>query len=112
MTAPTEQEIRAAVRAALDDSDIDIGEWVHELVAPISYSAPSERGEAYEPALWDDLRPSQAALLQSLIEVIYTKSDALQNEVLARIEDYVVEAGLAFAAEHPDAPRAKVPVEA
>jgi hypothetical protein len=112
MIAPTEQEIRTAIQAALDDSDIDIGAWVHDLVRPLSYAPPEQRGNNYGGCLWDDLRPSQAALLEALIEGIYNKVQPLEDDVTARIRESVVEAALEFAAAYPDAPRANVEVMA
>lgn len=110
MTAPTEAEIREAANApVLTDSD-EIGSLVYELLGPIRYLPPEEDSPGRSISagcLWDDLRPSQAARLQDLLDGIYTKTDTLiQKEVIPRIRELVVEAALTFAAEYPDAPRA------
>ena len=107
MTAPSEQEIREAVQAALDDSSVDIGEWVHTMLAPLLFVPPGERGPAYEVGLWDDLRPSQAERLDNLIEGVYIRIQPLEEEVTTKIREAIVEAALTFAAEYPDAPRGR-----
>jgi hypothetical protein len=119
MAAPTEEEIRSAVKAALDErGDIDIGQWVHDLAAPIGYhardlDAPRGTGTSWSsPCLWDDLRPTEAERLSDLLEAIYHQADAWEAEVLAKITEAVVAAGVQFAAEYPDAPRARRAVAA
>ncbi len=105
MTAPTEAEIRAAVLEALDDSRIDVGEWVQDMLQPITYVPQADRGPAWRIGLWDDLPPSQSAFLEALGEGVYQKVQPLEAELTARILEYVVEAGLEFAARFPDASR-------
>lgn len=107
MTAPTEAEIREAVTIARDSSpEIDIGQWVHDLGAPLSYVPPSERGSAPERGLWTDLRASEEARLGDLFEDIYTMANAIEADAIKRITEALVAAALRFAAEFPDAPRA------
>ena len=107
-TTVTEAEIREAADAAVADKLADFGELVFPLSAPIRYLLPEEDPDRSlrRVGLWDDLRPSQAARLAELGEAIYTKSDLMQQDIIARIREFVVEAALTFAAEYPDAPRA------
>lgn len=114
MTAPTEAEIRAAARRhlarVLKSSELIDAPWVYDLSEPLRYTATCDedgvRG-GVNRSLWDDLRPTQDARLRALVDDIYSKTDALMAEAAERVIEYVVEAGLTFAAEHPDAPRAK-----
>lgn len=115
MTAPTEAEIREVALDAFREvmrehaSGWDVP-WVYDLSAPLRYEPPDEDGEPALPwlvGLWTDLRPSQAARLSDLREAIYERADVLMVEAADRIVDAVVEAALTFAAEYPDAPRAK-----
>lgn len=102
-TARAEAEIHAACRYALDDSsEIDIGSWVHELARPISFHPDDDPPSS----LWTDLRPSEAKRLSDLLERVYRTADAWEAEIVDRIIAAVVEAGVTFAAEYPDAPRA------
>lgn len=103
---PTEAEIRAALASALEDSSIDIGAWVHELLRPLTYAPPEDRGPNYPDGLWDDLRPSQHAYLEGLREEVYAKVQPMEEEITTRITELVVRAALDFAAAFPDAPRA------
>ncbi len=106
MTAPTEAEIREAVQEALDASTIDISEWVFEMSTPILYIPPAERLNGNRGALWDDLRPSQAAYLTALQEAIDGEAQAIEKEVTDRLAEAIVRAALDFASTFPDAPRA------
>lgn len=98
MGAPTEAEIRAAI----DEANPDFGELVYEFTRCVSYADPGTRGFAYEPRLYEDLRPSERERLEALLSEVYD----LEEPVLKMIEDRVVAAVLTFAAEYPDAPRA------
>lgn len=109
MSAPTEAEIRAAIDAAIDSSDIDIGHWVYEIIRPLLFVENARRGPAYDPAeqLWDDLSPSQARRLEELREAIYVDGvlQGLGLGLVARIREAAVRAALTFASEYPDASR-------
>lgn len=104
-TAPiTEDEIRAAIEASLDRAPSpDVGELIYEFLRVLRYEAPKDRGPNYGDCLWDDLRPSQAAVLSARIDGIYLD---LEGPIEHMIIDAVTAAALAFAAEFPDAPRA------
>jgi hypothetical protein len=109
-TAPTEDEIREAVRRASDTSRFDVGQLVYDLLRPLHYVRPAERGPAYGdgPKLWDDLRPSQAARLDDLSDAVYTEGNSLEATLIETLREMVIRAALTFATEYPDAPRAKV----
>jgi hypothetical protein len=105
-TAPlTEAEIRAAIEASLNigASDADVGELVYDFLRVIRYEAPKDRGPNYGGCLWDDLKPSQAAILEARLEQVYLDLD---GPIERMIVDAVTAAALAFAAEYPEAPRA------
>lgn len=110
MTAPTEAEIRGASSATFPRDSDEVASLVFELAGPLRWVPPTELvtgATVNDDCLWDDLRPSQAARLQELYDDIYPKVDVLiQQEVVPRIRELVVEAALTFAAEYPDAPRA------
>ncbi len=117
MTAPTAAEIREAVDklVAHRESYAEPSNLVYDLSAAIRYTPPDEDTPETISAecLWDDLRPSQAARLAELHEEVYTKFDALiEQEVVARLREFVVEAAMTFAAEYPDAPRRAKPIPA
>jgi hypothetical protein len=116
MAGPTEGEIRAAVQEAIDRSDIDIGAWTYQILQPLGYIPPEDRGPGWERnadlQLWDDLRPSQDAVLEGLIESVHREVQPIEAEVIDRIREAVVRAALAFAAQYPDAPRAERKVAA
>jgi hypothetical protein len=110
-TAPaalTEAEIRAAIEASLNIgvNDADVGGLVCDFLRVIHYEAPKDRGPNYGGCLWDDLKPSQAAILEARVEQVYLDLD---EPIERMIVDAVTAAALAFAAEFPDAPRAMVP---
>lgn len=109
-TPPTEAEIRSRFAGAVELSRaIDIGTWVYDLTAPLRVwerdDAPP--AEVRSLGLWDDLRPSEAKLLEELVERIYQRADALEKSVVAEIGEYVVEAAMLFAGAYPTAPRAR-----
>lgn len=94
---PTEVEIRAAIQAALDSSDIDIGTWVHDLGLPLDPDGG---------VLWADLRGSEAEVLSDLLNAVYVQADAIEAEAVTRITELLVYAAMEFARRYPDAPRA------
>ena len=106
-TAPaplTETEIREAIEASLNRAPSpEVGELIYDFLRVIRYEAPKDRGPNYGGCLWDDLKPSQAAILEARIEQVYQDLD---GPIERMIVDAVTAAALAFAAEHPDAPRA------
>lgn len=110
VAAPTEAEIRAALQAALDASRFDVGGFVYDITMPLHFIPPNE-GAAPNPALWGDLRPSEAERLSVLVEEIYGLADGFERALGAAVVEAGVRAGLTFVAEHPDAPRATVPEE-
>ncbi len=97
--APTETEITAAV----------YGRWTRPREGGLSLSA--EFADAFGAALaaadglWDtdDFRPSELDRLDGLLSAAGT---AVRREAEAKLLDALVTALAAFAAEHPDAPRA------
>jgi hypothetical protein len=101
----TEEEVRSAISAALEASSIDIGEWVHDLCRPLHWSPTELRGENYRDGLWVDLRESEAAALEALVDQVYEHADAIQAEAVKRIGELVLYAAMEFAQTHPDAPR-------
>lgn len=98
-TAPTEAEIRQ--RIASDLRAIDFDALIHDAAAAINYVAPIDRGPAYRGALWDNLRPKEAARLEELLDAVYEADGALR----VLLVDRITRAALTFAAEFPDAPR-------
>lgn len=122
---PFEEEVRAAIEAAAAGPIGEVVDDIGNLRAALRslaleagrYLAESARqtkegGDGlWEPmsdplpgCLWGDLRPSEAERLTSIIhEAAYRAAD----RSMAVILDELTAAGLAFAAEHPDAPRGK-----
>jgi hypothetical protein len=96
MTAPTEQEIREAIDKAEVALRLDnaVGDAIYEAQQLLT-------------DLWatDDLRPSEQKALDEAIEPIYARGTA---HLAPFIVEELVAAGRRFAAEHPDAPRAKI----
>lgn len=105
--APTEAEIREAVYAVQPNAPEDhVGNLVYELCLPLRYLAPAEDQWLNKACLWDDLRPSEAARLDDLLEDVYEKVDVvIKQDVMNRIREIVVDAMLAFAKEYPEARR-------
>lgn len=110
--APTADELRSLLRQVADgdrSGDIDIGAWVYRVTQPIHYAEPGEGGD--EPGvLWTcmyrNLTMAECKRLSGLLEGVYREADAIQEEAIARIIELAVSAGLTFAEEYPDAPRA------
>lgn len=88
---PTEQEIRAAVEAAIVETAV-----LDDLAGKV-YAA-------FYTAVWDgdDLRPSEQGALDALVEPVFDRVRAGCREVIV---DELTAAGVQFAAEFPDAPR-------
>ena len=70
-------------------------------VMVLVYVPPGERGAGYDGALWDNLRPSEAAELDDLCEGIMELGVRFE----AMVYEVVVAAARTFAERHPDAPR-------
>jgi hypothetical protein len=119
-TPPTEAEIRQALaefvaepmkhgddspRAKLDeaiDKAMDVVGYVH--IDPVDEIAVTTCSD-----LWSDLRPSEA---RRLAEIVAEAKDRALEAAWVVIVKEVTRAGLTFAAEYPDAPRARVEVTA
>ena len=99
-TAPTEAEIRAL----LTEANEDIGAVVYDFTRLVHHVPRSERGPAYVPGLWEDLRPSEQERLETLLEECYALEEPIRQMVL----DRVTAACLAFAHEYPDAKRVPI----
>jgi hypothetical protein len=100
VTAPTEEEIRAALARAWERRHLS-GGW--------PANAWSEGwgdlcGMGSAPYDLDDLRESE---IERLDELVYDAIDPIQTEARQRAIEALVGAMLQFAQEHPDAPRAK-----
>lgn len=121
MTAPTEAEIREALRLRVEahpsDDPLkelrsaveDFGAFMHGPAFEVLES-PDSRDEKYVYDVDDvwgyDLRPSEARAL----DFYYRQAvDQAVSDALAAITDTYVRAALQFAAEFPDAPRADKP---
>lgn len=125
MTAPTEQEIREAVVRRLEDWPNDnpmapLRDAIKGMTSMLEVYIPDSRDSAEtirelsgaEPDpddLWWNLRPTEAARLNAIREEVCKQ--AAHHAVVANTSA-IVAGALRFAAEYPDAPRAKVPVEA
>jgi hypothetical protein len=115
MTAPTEQEIRAALERKLtnwpdDNGESELADAIRKYSSPVRYT-PLPRDDWHEwgahalnTELWDDLRPQEAERLGGLVAAAVRRA---HERARAVIFDELVTAGLAFAAEYPDAPRGK-----
>ena len=103
MSAPTEEEIRAAIEVSADKRQADIGQLICAYTAPLEWEPSELRGPAYGGCLWDNLRPTEAERLSAHLETVY---ESLDGPIERMIREAIVSAALAFAAECPDAPRA------
>src|SRR5438445_13676793 len=126
MSTPTEEEIRAAVEARSthyrsDDPGKHLDEAIEDWSNLFAVNAPdSVTGETWgdfvedqqEPGpddLWWDLRPTEAARLEAIRQEAVERAQRRAREIV--IEELVA-AGLRFAEEFPDAPRAQELTEA
>jgi hypothetical protein len=117
VTAPTEQDIRASLdafleasspmsvgtmRDALREAIRDVGDAL-DCAAFTALGSVDDAGDDAPDSLWRDLRRSEARRLRDLV------TDAI-GAATRRCEAVILEeltaAGVTFAAEHPDAPRA------
>lgn len=99
MSAPTEEEVRAAIAR-------EWGAWPP--VGPtidLEFSDGIGRCASLADGLYDmdDLRQSEIDRLNALT---FEAIDPIRQETRRQINEALVAAALAFAAEHPDAPRA------
>ena len=111
---PTEAEIRALIesrsaRYPTDSIEHRLERALDSAFDTIGYVSLDEQGqydfgEAFLSDTWGDLRPSEANRLGELIHEARVRAE---SRARAAIVEEVVAAALAFAAEHPDAPRAK-----
>jgi hypothetical protein len=122
MSAPTEEEIRAAIEAEIAEYPSDnglrnLGEAIDRLADPIDWHLSGDEDESDEDGtphqlgdnVWRNLRPTEAARLRLLVERAKLSAFAMAREAIVR---EIVAAGLTFAAEYPDAPRARREVAA
>lgn len=119
MSAPTEAEIREAVRYRLaipptDDPAGNVLEGIQQMAdfmyGPSADVLTGERARGLEPRgwpadLWDDLRRTEAARLDQLYREATKRALARCLEIAT--EELVI-AGETFAREYPDAPRGMV----
>lgn len=114
MTAPTEAEIRALIddrsaRYPNDSIEHHLDHVLDKAFDTIGYVDLDEQGQrdfgsTFLSDTWADLRPSEADRLGELIAA--ARQQAAERARAAIVEE-VVAAALTFAAEYPDAPRAK-----
>ncbi len=111
-TAPTEQEIREAIRLRIErypeDNPLeklrDAVEGMADFMGGPAYDvlgSPDEPPDT-EIGIWMDLRPSEARALDSIYRATV---EAAVEDAVRVITDRLVEAALGFARQHPDAPR-------
>jgi hypothetical protein len=112
-SAPTEAEIRAmlaerAVKWPHDNAERQLAEAVDTAFDTIGYieldELESNGGLHALSDLWADLRPSEIIRLHLLVSEARERAYGAAWEAIVR---EVVAAGLAFAAEFPNAPRAQ-----
>jgi hypothetical protein len=98
MSAPTAEEIRQAAFAAILEAQPVDDAWGNASLA-------------FDRILWDtsDLRKSEQDRLDELAEPFYNR---VQKRLEAILIEEMIAHGEQFAAEHPEAPRAKVEVAA
>lgn len=125
MTAPTEADIREALqlRPELwpnDNPTKHLGEVVVDFASFLTSPAfdalenpdsraPEDLSNAADDVWASDLRPSEAVRLREIAQEGIARAT---ERAQAAIVDELVAAALRFAEEFPDAPRARVPVEA
>jgi hypothetical protein len=95
MSAPTEEEIRAAIAR----------QWGGEIGRDFqdAFTGCQMLGDGLFDL--DDMRPSEQECLD---ELTYHAIEPIRNQAQRQVNEAIVAAILDFAAEHPDAPRAKV----
>ena len=120
-------EITAAIEARLGQKVVDADQMedvrglirqaiTHSAASPLINSAVDtleiggdgvweDLNELHPDALWTDLRASQAKRLVELVGEACNRAAAMCTTVIV---DELTKAGVAFAAEYPDAPRPKV----
>ena len=101
MTAPTEAEIRAIIE---EYSIGDPAELAFDVIQAVHYIPDNERRGGSMNRVWTDLRHTEAERLTELLDDVFTLAEKCKQQ----LEDATVAACLTFAAEYPDAPRAKV----
>lgn len=111
MTAPTEEDIRATMARFMDAQLPDPWAYACNLVGPVDYIPDDERGN-HTNRVWDNLGPTEQARYAELINGIYDLAATEFEAIEKRLLEATVAACLTFAAEHPDAPRAKRAVPA
>ncbi|MBA2555898.1 MAG: hypothetical protein H0V12_00885 [Chloroflexi bacterium] len=104
--ALTEQDIRKAIEASATSTDAL--RWAISVVASTSCAAftalsRDDAGDDARDSRWRDLRRSEARRLR---ELVTGAIDAAATRCEAIILEELTAAGVAFAAEYPDAPRA------
>ncbi|HUG47975.1 MAG TPA: hypothetical protein VMP67_06135 [Candidatus Limnocylindria bacterium] len=113
----TEQEVREAIEGRKHLRD-KLAEAFAEASLPVGEAAWHGGVDADEPfvepapewdVLWWDIRPSQAVRLHQLVG---EARDRALSRCQAIIVDELTAAGVQFAAEYPDAPRAREKVPA
>ena len=121
MSATTEAEIRAAIErrmseriGALDGCTDGHGELrclIDRVAEPLTYPAllilTGDYDETYSEEggdIWRDLRPSEA---RGLLAIVHEARERAAARVAPIIVEELVAAGVRFAEEHPDAPRAR-----
>lgn len=124
MTAPSEQEIREAIavrgtysmassysgglRGALEGLISEYAEAIDSAVSDAEAARDDVLEEGQDPrdlaGLWADLRLSEADRLRRLADAATARA---ADRAEAIIVEEIVAAGLAFAAEFPDAPRGR-----
>ena len=108
VTAPTEEEIRAAIAREWGRRPFRDSITGQPTGLPIEghYSDGVGACVGLLDDLYDrdDLRKSEQDRLD---ELVYQAVDTIRDETRHRINEAIVAAALAFAAEHPDAPRAE-----
>jgi len=113
MTAPTEAEVRAAIVGVAESSYVgscvdevaglrfNLGAMAKACARALVDSAAGTK-ELDDGVLWVDLRPSEA---DRLITLVSEAADRATERCEAIILDAMTAAGVAFAAEFPEAPR-------
>ncbi len=88
-------DIPEAVQKAVDDLLIDPGSWLWEVIASVFERYACDNEHCPSRPAWDIAR-------DDLFDSLSTKLDNAVNDVLTT---HITRALVAYAAEHPDAPR-------